>query len=272
MRSIWTGTIGYGPLVLPVKLGTVVTEERTELHQVRRSDGSRINFRRFAAADGKEVPYSEVAKGYIMPDSRVVVLEDADFEEAFGGKSREAKILSFTDAAQVPRSAAASSYYVQPGKGAEKAYALIAEAMKRAGKTAVVSFAMREREALALLYTDGNGYLVLERLHWAAEVKKPDFEAPGTGLLSETDIALTENLVTEMTGTFDWTGKADESEERLARVIQAKAETGQALGIPAAPGSNEAPGDLEAQLKAAVETAKAAKAPARKPRARKAVA
>jgi DNA end-binding protein Ku len=264
IRSMWSGTLGVATLVLPVKLGTAVTDDSLELHQVRKSDGSRIRFRRVAQADGEEVAYSDIAKGYELPNGSMVILEDKDFELAFGDKSRAAKVLLFTDPAQVPRTAHAASYYVQPGTGGEPAYELLAEAMLRTGKAAVVSIAVRQREALALLYTTGDGYLILERLQWAAAVKKPDFAAPSAGVTAA-ELDLAENLVTQMTKPFDWADYADLSDVKLTAVVQAKAETGQVTGTPATrpEGSPTAASDLTATLLASVEQAKSAARPAK---------
>jgi DNA end-binding protein Ku len=273
MRSIWSGTIGIGTLVLPVKLGTVTGDESAELHQVRKSDGSRISYRRFAAADGAEVPYSEIAKGYELPDGRTVVLTDEDFAKAYGEKSRNAKILQFVAEDALPRTAAGTSYYVQPGAGGEKAYALLARTMSDTGTAAVVSVAIRQRESLALLYANGDGYLILERLNWAADVKRPDFAAPDVNL-SEAELDLAENLVTQMSGPFDWSSFRDESTEKLEKIVRAKAHLGQAVGTPATrpEGSPTASQDLEAALRASVAQFKTEPKTARKPRTRKAAA
>jgi DNA end-binding protein Ku len=274
-RSIWTGTLSAGMLVLPVKLSTVVSDESVELHQVRKSDGSRINYRRFAAADGEEVAYADIAKGYEAPDGRTVVLTDGDFEQAFGGKSRNARILQFTELGSVPRTAAGTSYYIQPGTGGEQAYALIAKALNDLEKAAVVSIAIRQRESLAVLYPDGSGYLVLERLNWAADVKRPDFAAPAVP--SDTALALAAaELVNTMTKPFDWSSYTDTSAERLAEVVQAKLETGQSVGTPAPrpEGSPTPAQDLTAVLQASIAQFRTGpKTTARKPRtARKAAA
>lgn len=273
MRSIWTGTLSMGPVVLPVRLGTVAAEDKLPLHQVRKSDGSRIEMKRFALADGAEVPYSDVVKGYETANGQVVLVTDSDFELAYGAKNREAKITGFTPLSSVPRTAAETSYYVEPAKGGEKAYRLLAMALERQGKAAVVSIAVRQREAEALLYPV-NGYLVLERLQWAENVRTPDFAVPSQDV-TDAEVELAESYIALLSGEWDWAQQRDTSAQALADVIQAKAETGQVVGVPAErkAGSVTAPADLEAVLRASVEAAKAAKAPVRKPRAsRKAAA
>jgi DNA end-binding protein Ku len=256
--------------VIPVSLGTVVSKDELPLHRVRRSDGSRVRQPYTAEADGQPVAFADTVMGYDAGNGTVVLVEDSDFDLAYGEKNRNARIVAFVPAGSLPRTAHEASYYVEPGKGGEQAYQLLATALRRSGKAAVVSVAVRKREALALLYPTGDGYLVLERLQWASAVKKPDFAAP-SGLVAENGVELAENYISLMTEPFDWTAQADTSAQALADVIRAKAETGQVIGAPAAPlpGTPTDPADLMAALTASVEQAKAAKAPVRKPRARK---
>lgn len=258
-RSMWSGTIGTGMLVLPVKLSNAVSGDGLELHRYRTSDGSRIRMNRVAEADGKDVAYADTSQGYELADGTVVLLTDDDFAKAFGEKSRTAKITQFVDEDALPRTAAGASYYVQPGKGGETAYALLNTAMNNTGKAAVVSIAIRQREAYALLYAQGD-YLILERLHWGSDVKLPEFAAPAP-VLDASLVALAENLVNEMSAPFDWRSVPDENEARLAAVVQAKAETGQVTGVPAPRAAAVPPADLAAALLASVEAARAAKDP-----------
>src|SRR5438034_9147831 len=81
MRSIWKGTVSFGLVTIPVRLYSATEEKDVAFHQVRRSDGSRIRYKRVAASDGEEVPYSEIAKGFELPDGETVVLTDEDFAE-----------------------------------------------------------------------------------------------------------------------------------------------------------------------------------------------
>jgi DNA end-binding protein Ku len=202
----------------------------------------------------------------------VVLLEDTDFELAYGTKVRQAKITAFVPASSLPRIAHETSYYVEPGENGARAYELLAEVMARQAVAAIVSFALREREATGMLYASEDGYLVLERLAWAADVRDPGFEAPKTGI-TEAEIAQAQALVSLMTGEFDWATAVDTSSRALMNVIQAKAETGQVTGTPAAieQGTATPPDDIMAALTASVAaiTAERAPKPVRKPRTRK---
>jgi DNA end-binding protein Ku len=258
VKSIWSGTISFGMVVIPVRLGPAVSAENDfPLHQVRRSDGSRIRMRRYAEADGPdgpEIAFADTVPGFSTGNGTVVLVEDSDYDLAFGEKNRAAKIITFIPAGSVPRVAHEATYLVEPGKGGEKAYELLATALARTGKAAVISIAVRKREALALLSPTGDGYLTLERLQWGASIRQPDFEAPRTGV-TEAEIDLAENLVTQLAKPFDWAAQEDGSAKALADVIQAKAEAGQVTGTAQAPGT-AAPAGLAELLRASVEAAK----------------
>ena len=264
MRSIWSGTVSFGMVTIPVKLLPAVSGDETTLHRVRRSDGSRIRMRRVAEADGedaREVPWDDTVMGYETGSGTTVLVEDADFALAYGeGKDRAAQITAFVPLGSLPRMAAEASYWVQPDKGGDKAYELLATALLRSGKAAVVSIAVRQRKANAMLYATDDGYLVLERLQWAAAVNAPGFAAPKTGVTEE-QVEQAQNLIGLTTAAFSWDAAQDSSGQRLAEVIQAKIEAGDVTGTPSAPGTG-APANLEDVLRASVEAARAAQAPA----------
>jgi DNA end-binding protein Ku len=260
LRSIWTGAIQLGPLILPVKLGSAVKDNKLGLHMVRESDGSRINFKNIAENDGAEVPYDKSAKGYDTPDGSLVVLGRKDFEEAFGPKNRTATVLMFTDASNVPPMATKTSYWVQPGIGGERSYALLAQVLRESGKVGVITFAMRQRMAAAVLRPH-EGYLALEALEWDADLIKPDFTVPAqTG--TETELNLTRQLVEAATSKYDHTAQHDPSREALAAVIQGKIERGEVIAAPPRPDNVGQPQDLTAMLTAAVEAQKPKPEPA----------
>jgi DNA end-binding protein Ku len=263
MRSIWTGAITLSLLNMPVKLGSSTKDNQLGLHMVRKSDGSRIRFTRVAEADGQEVQWNDIAKGYDAPDGSLVILDDEDFKAAYGPKNRVASILMFTNAASVPRTAIKTSYHVQPDKGGEKTYALLAGALQASGKVAILTFAMRQRVALAVLAPQ-DGYLILESLEWHADVLTPDFAAPPM-TASEDEQALAARLIEQMTGDFDYAAQKDVSTEAVAAVIQAKIEKGHVI---AAPKPAEPGGAAIVNMMDAIQASLKATRPEEKPKAR----
>ena len=271
MRSMWTGTLTAGMVTFPVRLGTAVTETGAlELHQVRRSDGSRVRYQAVAEADGARVYPSEVTRGFETQTGEIVMLTDADFTEAYGDADKNARVTRFTRTGSVPRTAKRASYIVQPGAGGEQAYALLARVMEARAVEGVVEIMLRNKMAVGLLYASA-GYLTLELLEWATQVRTPDFAAPVTENPALEQLA--SDMVAEMTGEFNWPALVNSGEERLRAIIQARIENGQVTGTPApARGAVTPPQDLMAALEASVAAAKAAKAPVRKTRSRRAAA
>lgn len=261
MRSLWTGAVSLSLLNVPVKLGSSSKDNSLGLHMVRKSDGSPIKFKRVAEADGAEVSWGDIAKGYDSPDGSLVILDKDDFDRAYGDKNRTAQVLMFADAADIPPMAVKASYWMQPEKGGEKTYALLASALQSTGKVAVLTFAMRERESVAVMRAH-DGYLALETLEWESDLVKPDFAAPPqTATEAEQDLAL--KLIGQMSGTYDHSAQTDKSTEAVMAVIQAKIETGQTVKpVRGEKAEAAAPVDLMAALTAAVSEKKENPVPA----------
>lgn len=270
MKSQWTGAISLSLINLPVKVGSATKDNHLGLHMVRKSDGSRIRFTRVAEVDGKEVPWHETAKGYDAPDGSMVILDSEDFTQAYGPKKRVAEVLMFTDAGNIPPMAVKSAYWVQPDKGGDKTYALLAHVLQQSGKVAVLSFAMRDREAVAVLRPH-DGYLSLETLEWDADLLRPDFPAPAD-TATEADHKLALQMIKSMEGKYDHSAQTDKSSEAVMTVIQGKIERGQVIQPPADPDAPKRgmPANLTAALQASVDAHQGKTTTATRPARRKA--
>ena len=270
MRSIWSGAITLSLINIPVHLGSTTKDNGLSLRLVRQSDGSRIKYPKIAEADGKEVPWHEIGKGYDAPDGSLVVLSQDEVRNVHGEKNRTAEITMFTDAGNIPPLAVKSSYWVEPETGGAKTYALLAGALQDAGEVAVLTFSMREKEAVAILRAH-DGYLALETLEWDANMVRPDFAAPPQ-TASKADQELAAKLIADMTGKYDHTTQVNKSDDAVMAVIQGKIETGQVIKPPASPGAPRRgmPADLTASLQAAVDAQKGKVTPKRTTRAKSA--
>lgn len=269
IRSSWKGSLGFGLLNVPVNLGGAVGSNDIETHQYA-PDGSKIRYRRVAESTGEEVQYKDIQTGYSLPDGNVVMLTDKDFEDAYGKLSREAEILMFTDPANVPDIAKSKPFFVQPGKGGEKAYALLVAALRATGKVAIVKFGMQKRKRLGALTPTEDGYLLLEQLEWAQDVKKPDFAAPAPEL-RDAEVSAAVALIGTMEDEFDYSSVLDDSQVKLNELITARIERGQVTGGFVTSDRGPAPQDIMAALTASIE-AKRPATPVKKPRTRKATA
>src|SRR5262245_18286371 len=137
MRAMWRGEISFGLVMIPVRLYAATEHKDVTFRQVHRTDGGRIRFRRVCSLDDEEVPCSDVAKGYELPDGEMVVLTDEDMAELPLPTSRSIEVLHFTPAEQVDPIMWERSYYAEPDPKGTRAYALLRDALERSGMVAV---------------------------------------------------------------------------------------------------------------------------------------
>jgi DNA end-binding protein Ku len=255
MRSIWKGSISFGLVTIPVKLYSATEQRDVAFHQVHREDGGRVRFRRVCTKDGEEVPYSDIAKGYELPDGDIVVLTDEDFANLPLATGRRIEVLLFAPIEQVDPIYFNKSYYLEPDAQGAKPYMLLRDALESSGKVAIVKIALRQRESLGTLRVR-DGVFVLETMLWHDEVRATDF-----GFLDEDvdvrsqELQMAASLIDTMSGDFEPTEYKDAYREALQEVIEAKIEGREV--VPQEP-EEEAPAaaDLLSALRASVEAAK----------------
>jgi DNA end-binding protein Ku len=278
VRAIWKGAISFGLVTIPVKLYSATEEKDVTFHQVRRSDGSRIKYKRVAAADGEEVEYGDIAKGYELPTGETVVLTDADFKDLPLTTSRAIDVLQFVPLPEVDPIYFNKSYYLEPEKQGTKPYVLLRKALEDSGRVAIVKVALRNRESLATLRVR-EGVFVLETMLWPDEVRQPGFDFLDEDVeVRDQELAMAASLIETLSGEFDPSQFTDSYREALQAVIDAKVEGREVVqpeGVQPTAGTVV---DLMAALRASVEAAKAkqpgeqpaAKGPAKKAGAKKA--
>lgn len=257
MRSIWKGSISFGLVTIPVKLYSATEEKDIAFRQVHREDGGRIRYKRECTIDGEEVPYSDIAKGYEMPDGSMVVLTDDDLASVPLTSSRAIDVVQFVPLDQLDPIYFNRSYFLEPDKAGVKPYVLLAKALEESGQVAIVKVALRQRESLAALRVR-DGVFVLETMLWPDEVRDPDF-----GFLDEDidvrpqELAMAGTLIQSLSGDFEPAAHTDAYREKLEELIEAKV-AGQEVVQPvsAAPDAG-AVVDLMAALRASVDAAKA---------------
>jgi len=280
MRAIWKGAVSFGLVNIGVKMFSATEERDISFHQVRREDGSRIRYKRVAEADGEEVAYADIAKGYTLPGGDMVVLTDDDFAELPLASTRVVDVLQFVPTDQIDPIYFAKSYYLEPEQPAVKPYVLLRDALEDSGMVAIVKVALRNREQLATLRVR-EGVIVLETMIWPDEIREASF-----GFLDEDvtvrpqERSMAESLVDSLAGDFEPEAFRDEYREALQQVIDAKVEGREVVDtVPAAPDTGQVV-DLMAALRASVEAAKKgrgesvseSKTPAKKAPAKKATA
>ena len=272
MRAIWKGAVSFGLVNIGVKMFAATEERDISFHQVRRSDGSRIRYRRVAEADGEEVAYADIAKGYTLPGGETVVLTDEDFADLPLPSARVVDVLQFVPSDQIDPIYFAKSYYLEPEQPALKPYVLLRDALDSSGMVGLVKVALRNREQLATLRVR-EGVIVLETMIWPDEVREASFAFLDDDVqVRPQEQAMAESLVASMAGDFEPEQYHDDYREALQKVIEAKIEGREVVETaPAAPDTGQVV-DLMAALRASVaaakrsrgETAPVKRAPAKK--------
>jgi DNA end-binding protein Ku len=255
MRSIWKGAISFGLVTIPVKVYSATEQRDVSFHQVHRTDGGRIKFRRVCTVCGEEVAYADVAKGYELPGGEVIVLTDEDFADLPLSTSRRIDVLQFAAVDQVDPIYFNKSYFLEPDAQGDKPYVLLRDALESSGRVAVVKVALRQRESLATLRVR-NGVFVLETMLWPDEIRTPDFPFLEEDVeVRSQELAMASSLIETMAGDFDPSDYKDAYREALQAVIEAKAE-GREVVQPAEAEEEPAAADLLSALRASVEAAK----------------
>src|SRR6266516_636435 len=225
-RAIWSGSISFGLLNVPVKLYSAVSRKSVSFRELRQTDSSRIRHKRVAEADGEEVPYEEIVKGYEVAPEQYVVLTRDELEELDPKKTRAIEIQDFVDLDEIDPIYFDHPYYLGPDKGAEKAYALLVKAMGDAKKVAVARFVLRNREHLAAIRPMGK-VLTMATMRFADEVVRPeelDDVIPEDGRkLSKRELETAKQLIESLSTGFDADKYRDEYREELVALIERKA-------------------------------------------------
>jgi DNA end-binding protein Ku len=174
MRAIWKGSIAFGLVHIPVNLYPATESQSTvSSNLLHKKDHSRIRYQRVSEATGKEVPAEEIVRGFEVERDNFVVITDDELKEAAPEKSDAIEIQEFVYESQIPTLYFEKPYYLEPDKGAGKAYALLREALTKSGKVGVAQFVLRNRESLCVLKAQGNA-LTLNTLRFASEIRSAD--------------------------------------------------------------------------------------------------
>lgn len=262
MRSVWNGTIAFGLSAIPVRAYSATEEHGSGLHQLHATDGGRIRLRRVCEVDGADVPFTELAKGVELPDGDVVVLTRQDIASLPSASSHEIDIRAFAPLAQVDPLYYNRSYFLAPDPAGAKPYLLLAEALRRSGRVAVGTVALRQRETLAMLRVRGN-VIVLTTLLWPDEVRTPDFPFLDEEVsLQLKDIKSAVVDVERLSGDFEPAKYADGYTEALSALVSARVEAGDVMR-PTAAEQDAATVDLVTTLRENADTAAAARAVAK---------
>jgi DNA end-binding protein Ku len=226
-RAIWSGTISFGLLNVPVKLYSAVSRKTIRFNELRSSDGARVRHKRVAEGTDEEVAYEEIVKGYEITPDRYVTFTREELAELDPAKTRTIDIQDFVDIGDIDPIYFESPYYLGPAEGAEKAYSLLSRAMESSGKAAIARFVLRNREHLAAIRAN-DGVLTMTTMRFADEVVAPeeleDVLPQDSPRVQKKEVEMAEQLIGSLTAEFDPGQYRDEYREELLSMIERKAE------------------------------------------------
>ncbi|HET7121948.1 MAG TPA: Ku protein [Solirubrobacterales bacterium] len=258
-RAIWSGTISFGLLNVPVRLFSAVARRNIALREIRESDSARIKHRRVAEGTDEEVPYENIVKAYELSPGQYVPLNKDELAALAPEKTRAIDVQDFVDIEEIDPMYFDSPYYLGPAAGAEKAYSLLAKAMESSGKAAIARFVFRNKEHLAAIRAS-DGVLTLTTMRFADEVVPPseldDALPDKQPKVAKREQEMAEQLIESLSTEFKPGDYRDEYREQLLSLIEQKAEGKEIVAPEAeAPKATKAP-DLMAALEESIAAVK----------------
>lgn len=258
-RAIWSGTISFGLLNVPVRMYSAVARRNIALREIRESDSARIKHRRVAEGTDEEVPYENIVKAYELSPGQYVPLSKDEMAALAPEKTRAIDVQDFVDIEEIDPMYFDSPYYLGPADGAEKAYSLLAAAMENSGKAAIARFVFRNKEHLSAIRAS-DGVLTLTTMRFHDEVVPPgeldDALPDKKPKVAKREQQMAEQLIDSLSTEFDPSSYRDEYREQLLALIERKAEGKEIVAPEAeAPKATKAP-DLMAALEESIAAVK----------------
>jgi DNA end-binding protein Ku len=232
MRAIWKGTISFGLISIPISLYPATQREDLKFRLLRKSDLSPVNYKRVSEHDGKEVPWDQIVKGYEYEKEKFVVIKEEDFNRVDVEATQTVDILNFVKLDEVNPLLFYKPYYMEVGKGGDKAYALLREALESSGKIAIAKVVIKVRQHLAAIKPQEKG-LMLELMHFPDEIRDvSEFKVPAVKAISKPEMKMALQLIDSMSEKWNPENYKDEYREALEKMIEHKIETGEAGPAP----------------------------------------
>jgi len=220
-RAIWKGSVAFGLVNVPVELHPAVRNHRPRFRLLHAKDKSPVEYQRVCRKEGKPVSWEDIVKGYEVERGRFVVLTKEDFETAALERSRTVDILDFVDEVSIDDRFFESSYFMVPSRGAEHAYAVLREALRKSGKVGIGRVILRNAQHLASVGAVDRA-LVLTLMRFADELVDTDTFTLPPAKIDAREIKLAESLIDHLTSTWDPRRYTDQYQENLMRVIKSK--------------------------------------------------
>jgi DNA end-binding protein Ku len=259
-RPVWSGTISFGLIAIPIKLYHGVSKKNVSFNQLDERTMSRIRLKKVSADTGEDVPDEHIVKGYELSKGRYVVVDPDELEPFIPSATKSIDLEEFVDLAEIDPVYFDTPYIVAPDK-TPKPYVLLAKAMEEAGKVAIGRFVMRNKQYVAAIRA-ADGKLLMSTMVFADEVVDvgaiEELDVLDDIEVSDKEVKMAEALVESLSAAFEPTKYRDQYRSQVLDLIERKA-AGEEFELPAL--SEAAPKviDLMAALEASVKAAKAAR-------------
>lgn len=226
MRPIWKGSISFGLINIPVSLFPAARREELKFRLLRAGDLSPVNYKRVAEADGREVPWEQIVKGYEYEKDKFIVLKEEDFQRVDVEATQTVDIIDFVALAEINPMFFHKPFYMEPTKAGTKAYVLLRETLRETGKVGVAKVVIKTRQYLAAVKPTGDA-LLLELMHFANELIEPDeLSLPKKAEVRKGELEMAKALVGQMTDKWEPERYKDEYRSALLDLIEKKVASG----------------------------------------------
>jgi DNA end-binding protein Ku len=269
-RAIWKGAISFGLVHVPVALHSATQEQEVDFDWLDKRSMDPVGYKRINKRTGKEIAKENIVKGVKLEGDEYVVLSDDEIKAAYPKRTQTIQIETFVKAEAVSFVYIEKPYYLAPDAKAQRVYALLREALEKAGVIGVARFVLHNKEHLAALIPAGPA-LMLGTLRWADEVRSPDaldLPRPGTAGLKPAELKMAQQLIEQMTGSWKPEQFKDDFTTAIHKLVAAKAKAGKKATVQPfeeAPDTSSANVvDLTELLRQSLGGSKKAKAPAKK--------
>jgi len=273
-RPIWTGSISFGLVNIPVKLFSAVKRKNVRFNQIESETGARIKQKRVSATTGEEVDYDNIVKGFELPSGEYVIITDDELSALDPDAIKTIDLLEFVDLVEIDPLFYDSAYYLAPSPDTQKPYKLLVSAMEESGKVGIARFVMRTKQYLAAM-RPVNGKLVLSTMVYADEIVAPSEVELFDGLddvdVSDQEVEMARQLISSLEADFEPEKHSDTYRLAVLDLIERKAAGEETVFAP--PADDDSGGsviDLMAALEASVAEAKKARTVTKKAPAKKA--
>jgi len=261
MRAIWKGNISFALVSIPISLFSATKRNELSFHYLHKKDMSRVSNKRFCDADGAEVPWEEVTRGYEYEKDQYIEITDEDLDNADVELTKTIQIQEFVQEDDIDPLYFDKPYYLEPQKGGERAYALMRDALALSKKVGVAKVVLKSREHLAAVKTVGN-MMTLQTMRFAHEiVDASSLNLPSKAEISKKEMDLANTLIDSMSDSFDPNRYRDDYHDKVLEIIRMKvAGVAPQAPVPQGPGPAKVIDLMEILKQSLNETKKAREA------------